>query len=116
MTDRIKEIIKTFFNTQVAFADYLQVSRQQVTRYLNNNNQLPLSTIISLANDYKINPTWLLLGVGNMLLSDDDKVNNNELIQHLQKQITELQADNDKLQSQVDLLKSIIQSNSNNNK
>ena len=104
MVDRIKEIIKKIFNTQVAFAEYLEVSRQQVTRYLNNDNQLPLSTIIRLANDYKISPNWLLLGQGNMLLSDDDKVNNNELIQQQQDRIKELQA-------QVDLLKELLQSN-----
>lgn len=39
-----------------------------------------------------------------MLLSDDDKVNNNELIQQQQDRIKELQA-------QVDLLKELLQSN-----
>lgn len=94
MVDRIKEIIKKIFNTQVAFAEYLEVSRQQVTRYLNNDNQLPLSTIIRLANDYNISPNWLLLGQGNMLLSDDDKVNNDELIQQQQDKINQLEIEN----------------------
>lgn len=113
MIDRIKEIISKFFDTQANFAKYLNISRQQVTRYLNSENLLPIPTIIKLANDYNISPTWLLLGQGNMLLSDNDKINNNDIIQQQQKQITELQADNDKLQAQLDLLKSIIQSNSN---
>ena len=109
MVDRIREIIKKIFNTQVAFADYLQVSRQQVTRYLSNDNQLPISTIIKLANDYNINPTWLLTGKGNMLLSDNDNINNNNIINQLQSQVTELQVNNDKLQAQVDLLKDLLQ-------
>lgn len=111
MTDRIKEIIKTKFNTQAAFAEYLNISRQQVTRYLNSENLLPIPTIIKLANDYNISPNWLLLGQGNMLLSDNDKVNNNDMISQLQSQIATLQADNNKLQAQVDILKSLIQAN-----
>ena len=101
MIDRIKEIIKTKFNTQVAFAEYLNISRQQVTRYLNSENLLPIPAIIKLANDYNINPTWLLLGQGNMLLSDDDKVNNNDLIQQLQDRVKELEIENKLLRELV---------------
>lgn len=94
MVDRIRLIIKNFFNTQVAFAEYLQITKQQVTRYLNGDNYLPISVIIKLANDYKINPTWLLLGYGNMLLSDTEKVNTSQHIQELNDRIKELEIEN----------------------
>lgn len=101
MIDRIKEIIKTKFNTQTAFAEYLNISRQQVTRYLNNENLLPIPAIIKLANEYNINPTWLLLGKGNMLLSDNDSINNDELIKQLQEKINQLEIENNLLKELV---------------
>ncbi len=94
MVDRIRLIIKNFFNTQVAFAEYLQITKQQVTRYLNGDNYLPISVIIKLANDYKINPTWLLLGKGNMLLSDTEKASTAQHIQELNDKIKELEIEN----------------------
>ena len=45
-----------------------------------------------------------------MLLSDNDNINNNNIINQLQSQVTELQVNNDKLQAQVDLLKDLLQS------
>lgn len=111
MTDRIKEIISKFFDTQANFAKYLGISRQSVFRYINGDNQLTIQTLIKLANDYNISPNWLLLGQGNMLLSDNDKTNNNDIISQLQSQIATLQADNNKLQAQVEVLKSLIQAN-----
>lgn len=94
MTDRIKEIISKFFDTQANFAKYLGISRQSVFRYINGNNQLTIQTLIKLANDYNINPTWLLLGQGNMLLSDNDSINNDELVKQLQEKINQLEIEN----------------------
>lgn len=105
MTDRIKEIISKFFDTQANFAKYLGISRQSVFRYINGDNQLTIQTLIKLANDYNINPTWLLLGQGNMLLSDNDKISSSQQLQALQEE-------NKKLQAQVEVLKELLQSNS----
>lgn len=101
MIDRIKEIIKTKFNTQAAFAEYLNISRQQVTRYLNSENLLPIPTIIKLANDYNISPTWLLLGKGDMLLSDDDKISNSQQLQELQDKVNKLEIENQLLKELI---------------
>lgn len=94
MTDRLNKIIKTFFKTQVAFAEYLQVSKQQVNKYLNNSNVISYDNLIKLSNDYNINLHWLLTGKGNMLLSDDDSINNDELIKQLQEKINQLEIEN----------------------
>lgn len=101
MTDRIKEIISKFFDTQANFAKYLGISRQSVFRYINGDNQLTIQTLVKLANDYNINPTWLLLGKGNMLLSDNDNINNNEIIQQLQDRLKELEIENKVLKELV---------------
>lgn len=101
MTDRIKEIISKFFDTQANFAKYLGISRQSVFRYINGDNQLTIQTLIKLANDYNINPTWLLLGQGNMLLSDNDSINNDELIKQLQEKINQLEIENNLLKELV---------------
>lgn len=101
MTDRIKEIISKFFDTQANFAKYLGISRQSVFRYINGDNQLTIQTLIKLANDYNINPTWLLLGKGNMLLSDNDSINNDELIKQLQEKINQLEIENNLLKELI---------------
>lgn len=104
MVNRIKEIREKFFKTQANMAAILGVSRQAVNEYERGNNIIPTKALILLSSKYNININWLLTGQGNMLLSDDDKVNNNELIQQQQDKIKELQA-------QVDLLKELLQSN-----
>lgn len=103
MVNRIKEIREKFFKTQANMAAILGVSRQAVNEYERGNNIIPTKALILLSSKYNININWLLTGQGNMLLSDDDKVNNDELIQQ-QDRIKELQA-------QVDLLKELLQSN-----
>lgn len=101
MTDRIKEVISKFFDTQANFAKYLGISRQSVFRYINGDNQLTIQTLVKLANDFNINPTWLLLGKGNMLLSDNDSINNDELIKQLQEKINRLEVENNLLKELV---------------
>lgn len=105
MTDRLNKIIKTFFKTQVAFAEYLQVSKQQVNKYLNNSNVISYDNLIKISNDYNINLHWLLTGQGNMLLSDADTISTAQQLQALQEE-------NKKLQAQVELLKELLQANS----
>lgn len=105
MTDRLNKIIKTFFKTQVAFAEYLQVSKQQVNKYLNNSNVISYDNLIKISNDYNINLHWLLTGQGNMLLSDADTSSTSQQLQALQEE-------NKKLQAQVELLKELLQANS----
>lgn len=113
MVNRIKEIRQKIFVSQSNMEDCLNLSRNTLSAYERGKAFFKPHTLQLLSSKYNVDINWLLTGQGNMLLSDNDKINNNDIIQQQQKQITELQADNDKLQAQLDLLKSIIQSNSN---
>lgn len=104
MFDRFIEIRKEIFKTQASLAKALQVSTQMISNIEQEKNKLSYDLLYILLNKYNINLNYLLDSKGNMLLSDDDKVNNNELIQQQQDRIKELQA-------QVDLLKELLQSN-----
>ena len=104
MVNRIKEIRQKIFVSQSNMEDCLNLSRNTLSAYERGKAFFKPHTLQLLASKYNININWLLTGQGNMLLSDDDKVNNNELIQQQQDRIKELQA-------QVDLLKELLQSN-----
>lgn len=94
MTDRIKEIVKTFFKTQAALAEYLNITKQQASRYVTGDSKPTVDTIYKLYKDYNINPTWLICGIGDMLLSDTEKVNTSQHIQELNNKIKELEIEN----------------------
>ena len=94
MVDRIKEIREKFFKTQANFSAYLGLSKQNTSDYERGKSTIPTKHIIKLANDYKINPTWLLLGKGNMLLSDTDNINTSQRIKELNDRIKELEFEN----------------------
>lgn len=113
MFDRFTEIRKYFFQNQSEMAKCLNITRQAISSIEQGKSKPSYDLLYILLNKYNINLNYLLDNKGNMLLSDDDKVNNNDMISQLQSQIATLQADNNKLQAQLDLLKSIIQSNSN---
>lgn len=104
MVDRIKEIRQKIFVSQSNMEDCLNLSRNTLSAYERGKAFFKPHTLQLLASKYNININWLLTGQGNMLLSDEDKANNNELIQQQQDRIKELQA-------QVDLLKELLQSN-----
>ncbi len=104
MTNRIKEIRQKIFVSQSNMEDCLNLSRNTLSAYERGKAFFKPHTLQLLASKYNININWLLTGQGNMLLSDEDKANNNELIQQQQDRIKELQA-------QVDLLKELLQSN-----
>ena len=104
MIDRFKEIKNKVFKNQSNMSSNLHLSRQALNNIERGISFPSYNTLYVLCNDYNINLNYLLTGQGNMLLSDDDKVNNDELIQQQQDRIKELQA-------QVNLLKELPQSN-----
>lgn len=94
MFDRFIEIRKKIFKTQANLAKVLQVSTQMISNIEQGKNKLSYDLLYILINDYNINLNWLIAGQGNMLLSDDEKVNSNELIQQLQEKINQLEIEN----------------------
>ena len=110
MVDRIKELRQKIFVSQSNMEDCLNLSRNTLSAYERGKAFFKPHTLQTLSSKYNININWLLTGKGNMLLSDNDNINNNNIINQLQSQVTELQVNNDKLQAQVDLLKDLLQS------
>ena len=109
MINRIKEIRQKIFVSQSNMEDCLNLSRNTLSAYERGKAFFKPHTLQLLASKYDININWLLTGKGNMLLSDDNTSSTSQQLQALQEE-------NKKLQAQVEVLKELLQSNSNNNK
>lgn len=94
MFDRFAEIRKHFFKNQSEMAECLNITRQAISSIEQGKSKPSYDLLYILLNKYNINLNYLLDNKGNMLLSDDDKVNNNELIQQLQEKINQLEIEN----------------------
>lgn len=71
MVDRIKEIIGTEGLTSASFADLVGVQRSSMSHILNGRNNPSLDFIVKTLQQFpKLNPDWLLNGVGEMYRSD----------------------------------------------
>ena len=69
---RIKEIRQKYELSQKEFARKLNEIRQTVS-FIENDDRLPSSKmIIKIAEEFNVNPSWLLLGKGSMLLSESE--------------------------------------------
>lgn len=72
MVERIKEIILKEGLTSGSFADTIGVQRSSMSHILNGRNNPSLDFIIkTLQNFPKINPEWMLSGVGEMYRGDN---------------------------------------------
>lgn len=94
MFDRFIEIRKHFFQNQSEMATAFNISKQTISDYERGRTFPKTDILEKLATEYNVNLNWLIAGQGNMLLSDDDKINSNELIQQLQGRIKELEIEN----------------------
>lgn len=71
MVERIKEIILKEGLTSGSFADLIGVQRSSMSHILNGRNNPSLDFVIkTLQTLPKINPEWLLTGVGTMYRSE----------------------------------------------
>lgn len=67
MVERIKEIILKEGLTSGSFADLIGVQRSSMSHILNGRNNPSLDFVVKTLQHFpKINPEWLLTGVGNM--------------------------------------------------
>lgn len=94
MFDRFAEIRKHFFKNQSEMAECLNITRQAISSIEQGKSKPSYDLLYILLNKYNINLNYLLDNKGNMLLSDNDKVNNNDLIQQLQDRVKELEIEN----------------------
>lgn len=101
MFDRFIEIRKYFFQNQSEMAAAFNISKQTISDYERGRTFPKTDILEKLATEYNINLNWLIAGQGNMLLSDNDKISSNELIQQLQDRVKELEIENKVLKELV---------------
>lgn len=94
MFDRFIEIRKHFFQNQSEMATAFNISKQTISDYERGRTFPKTDILEKLATEYNVNLNWLIAGQGNMLLSDNDNINDNEIIQQLQDRIKELEIEN----------------------
>lgn len=85
MKDRIRKIIeyKTGGN-QAEFAGVMGWQPQYITRLLKGES-IGLNTVTTILNNYPdINPSWLLLGVGDMVNGGVKQTVKSNIIEHVQ--------------------------------
>ena len=71
MVERIKEIILKEGLTSGSFADLIGVQRSSMSHIINGRNNPSLDFIVKTLHHFpKINPEWLLNGVGDMYRSE----------------------------------------------
>lgn len=57
--------------TRQAFAESIGQSPQNFAKLNNNGQHVSMSIIAEVCRKYRVNPTYLILGEGDMFLSDD---------------------------------------------
>lgn len=83
INERIERIVRYFAKTRKEFAAKVGKSNQWVTNITSPNFPVGKKTILSITEAYpEINPEWLALGIGEMLLSSVKNMNTlrNEVI------------------------------------
>ena len=75
MVERIRELIEYSGLSSSQFADGIEVPRAILSHILSGRNKPSLDVILKVLTNYRtINPDWLLLGEGDMLLKITDPV------------------------------------------
>lgn len=65
--ERLLKVRKSQQKTQPPFAEELGVSLATYKNYERGITELPLSIAVIICTNFKISPSWLMLGVGNMI-------------------------------------------------
>jgi DNA-binding XRE family transcriptional regulator len=130
VNEKLKLIREKLTLSQDLFAKELNMRREAYAKVENGTNNPTLKLITFVIYKYKINPCWLLLGVGDMLdapaknnaqnLSINGDFNNASQVMTLQdcseqltdknQKIEHLRDEVKKLQAQVDILKDVLNS------
>lgn len=75
MVDRIKQIMKHVQLTPAAFAERIGIGRSNLTHIFTGRNQPSLDIVKKILKAFpEIQPEWLIMGMGNMLRDNNDKI------------------------------------------
>lgn len=67
---RLKKARETLKLTQVKFSQPLDFKNSYISEMEAGDRNISKNVLIKLANVYNLNPTWILLGTGNMFLNE----------------------------------------------
>ena len=82
MRERILQIIKSINTNQSEFAKKIGISQSAISQYLAGQSKgLNSDTLLSIVNEFNINPAWLLTGKGEMVISSGPEVNKSTHLQ-----------------------------------
>lgn len=80
--------------TVAAFAESIGQFPQNISKFNNNEKQVTLQMLIDICMKYKVNPTFIVLGKGEMFLRDDASYLGDTLeknIKSLERRVKELE-------------------------
>ena len=81
MKDRIRKLLLDEGLTSGAFADEIGVQRSSLSHILNGRNNPSLDFVIKTKNRFPgLNLSWLLLGKGDMYLTDKQGIVNEKIL------------------------------------
>lgn len=72
MNNRIKEIRKDHNMSMRAFADVLGLSSGAISQFEHGNNGVSKRTLNSICREFRVNPDWLINGVGPKYIDETD--------------------------------------------
>lgn len=102
LSSRLKEIRMLNNISQKDLADQLNTTAQAISYYEKNQRDVPNELFTQFAEKFNINLHWLLTGSGSMFLTDQTLSGECPNCKELEKAV-------EQLQSNIDLLKSIIE-------
>lgn len=112
---RIKDIISYYQLSDNSFAEQIGIPQSTVCGYLNKKSRFSLGAIISTLQEFpEVSPSWLLLGQGSMLKSEnlprfsgDEDISSldlHALLARTTAECEELQKENTKLLAQLEFM------------
>lgn len=76
MKDRVRKLLLSEGMTSGAFADEIGVQRSSLSHILNGRNNPSLDFVVKTKNRFpRLNLAWLIMGKGDMYLSDNQESN-----------------------------------------
>lgn len=69
---RVKYVRVHFSLSQAAMAQHVGMSLRAYQNYERGEREVPVALVHALYSEFKIDPVWLLTGIGPMIFTDKD--------------------------------------------
>lgn len=105
---RFKSLVDFFNKNATTFANDLNVSKTAITRIINGDTLPSSKILIPLGEKLKVNLNWLLLGEGEMFISQDTTPVKNKDLEQLSKIIDALEKSNEESKKRTETMDKYI--------